>query len=92
MGVVSKQTIELSTGKKVTVDVSTMTVIEWRGFFDATVDNDVSDTVLARLAGMTLEELGALFFLDYRHVWQAVMDTANNPLDDPNSASESTSD
>ena len=84
--------IELSTGKKVTVDVAKLTVMEWRGFFDAMHNDKDSDVVVARCANMKLETLTALLYQDYRLILKTIMDLSNRPLDDPNSVSESTSD
>lgn len=90
MGVIKK--IELSTGKKVTVDVAGLTVMEWRGFFDATHDDKDDDVIVARCANMKPEALTALLYQDYRLILKTIMDLSNKPLDDPNSVSESTSD
>ena len=87
----SKQ-IELSTGKKLTVDVSTLTVREWRDFWDPKAPDSSGDEVLARCAGIKSDAVLDMTRDDYRLILKTIMDLSNRPLDDPNSVSESTSD
>ena len=84
--------IVLSTGMKVTVNVSTLTVREWRGFFDVASSDESSDEVIARLTKLKVDDFLDMVRDDYRLILKTIMDLSNRPLDDPNSASESTSD
>ena len=83
--------IELSTGEKITVDVSTLTVGEWRGFFDTTQSNEDGDKVITRMTGVSADKLLDMLRADYAIIFRTIM-TLSNSAADPNSASESTSD
>lgn len=87
----TKKEITLSGGRKVTVDVSTLTQREFKGFFDPRVSDDVSDKIIARLTGLNPDDLLDMLRDDYRRILESIIQLANRPLDDPNSPSESIS-
>jgi hypothetical protein len=74
----------LSDEKQITFDLSKMTIREYRGMFDPQEDDNKTDETLARVAGMTLEELQLLSFPDYRKVARAFFSRCRNPDADPN--------
>ena len=82
--------IELSTGKKVTVDVSTLTVKEWRGLWDVKSKDEDDDKVMARLSGLKVEAMPDLLRADQRLILTTIIALSNSPLDDPNLPSAST--
>lgn len=88
----AKQTVILSDGREVTVDVSTLTQREFRNFFNPATPDADGDKVVSRLTGLKTKEIGDLLRDDYRRVMAAVIDLSNRPLADPNSPSGSTSD
>lgn len=91
MGASPKGTVTLSDGQEITVDVSTLKIREWRSFWNAKSDPDEDDKVIARLAGLTVEQLQDLLRDDYRRVFEKIMSLSNRPLDDSkNSPSAST--
>ena len=90
MGVSEK--IKLSDGRELKVDVSTLTMREWRGFWDVKVTDEESDLVLSRLTGLEASDIPDMLRDDYRLVLQTVTSLSNKPLADPNSASASTTD
>ena len=85
----AKRKLELADGKKITVDVSTLKVKEWRGLFDTSIPDEESDAVLARLCGLSVEEVPDMLRADLRLIFLTVIELSNSPLNDPNSPSES---
>ena len=76
--------VTLSDERQITLDLSKMTIREYRGMFDAQEDTDKSDAVLARVAGMTLEELQSLPYPDYRKIAKKFFARCREPESDPN--------
>ncbi len=82
--------LTLSDGREVNFDVSKMTIAEYRGLFSPRESEDVSDATIARVTGMTVEELRALRFDDYAKITGWFLTKAWNKARVPNSASAST--
>jgi hypothetical protein len=74
----------LSDEKEITFDLSKMTIKQYRGMFDTQEDDNKTDETLARVAGMTLEDLQSLPFPDYRKVARAFFTRCRQPDADPN--------
>ena len=74
----------LSDGKEITFDLSLMTYGQWLGLFDPKESDERSDKTLARVAGITLKELKALPFLEYKKLFNVLLKRAREPLNDPN--------
>ena len=74
------------------IDLRLITISEWRAMFDQTQSDHAGDTTLAKVSGMTLEEIQNLPLFDYRALFQAVVEKARKPMenDTKNSQSEST--
>lgn len=81
----------LSDGREITFDLMALSLTEFRALFDSKQPQVEADAILARVAGMTLEEYGALPYLEWRRLTIEFFKKSRNPLADPNSASESTS-
>ena len=83
--------IELKS-RKVTIDLDAITVAEVRAL---TEKKDNGDEVLAKASGLTVEELTALPFRDYRKLikffWACLTDPLKDDDDAKNSQSESIS-
>ena len=81
--------VTLSGGKTVTLDMAKITIREYRELL-ATKDQAEEDGILAKVAGLTVDELLDLPQPDYRRVVDTFFKTAREPLADPNSVSVST--
>lgn len=82
--------LTLSNGSTVTVDVSKMTVREWRDFITPNGPAERDDEIVAKCCGLELEALTDLPYLDYRRLVLEIVKLARSPLADPNLASAST--
>lgn len=74
----------LADGREVDFDLSQLTYGQWLGLFDPKESEDRSDKTLARCSGLTLKELKALPFLEYKRLFQAFLKKTREPLSDPN--------
>jgi hypothetical protein len=74
----------LPDGKEITFDLSVMTYGQWLGLFDAKESDERSDKTLARVCGITMKELKALPFLEYKRLFEAFLKKTREPLSDPN--------
>lgn len=74
----------LADGKEITYDLSQMTYGQWLGLFDPKESDERSDKTLARVAGITLKELKALSFIEYKKLLNGLLKRAREPLADPN--------
>ena len=83
--------IVLSDGKKLTVDVSSLTVKEWRGFWNPGTKESDDDKVVARLCGLKARDIENLLRDDQRLILKTITELSNRPLDDPNLPSASIS-
>jgi hypothetical protein len=84
--------VTLSTGKVVTLDLSKITMGEWRSYFSGRGSALSDDKFVEKITGIPAKEQDAMLRDDYRRIVQAIIKAGNEPLADPNSASESTSD
>jgi len=83
--------ITLSDGRELTVDLTKISIREYRRLFKDETTPEEEDALLAPCFGLTLEEFEALPYPDYKRVTNAFFERAKNPLSDPNSLSASTS-
>ena len=83
--------ITLADGREITIDLSVITIREYRALFDKKQKQEDEDATLAKVVGLTVDELLDLSQPDYRRVTEAFFKAAREPLSDPNSVSESTS-
>ena len=84
-------TVTLSDGRVLTIDLHQITMREYRTLFDTKVAPEKDDVIYAKALGITAEELADLPQPDWRVACLAVIDAARKPLADPNSQSASTS-
>lgn len=75
--------VTLSTGKVLQVDLSQVTIREYRALFDPEQSRENEDVVIARALCITVDELLDLSQPDYRHAIKGFFDAARAPLDDP---------
>lgn len=83
--------VTLSTGETVNIDVSQMTMKEWRDFTSPTGPAERDDEIISKCSGIPVERLLDGVFLrdDYRRLVFGIMKAAREPLADPNSQSAS---
>jgi len=81
--------VTLTDGRQVTVDLSKISLKEHRSLF--TPDQENEDRLLARVAGMSVEDFTALQMADWKLITEVYFWLARNPVFDPNSVSGSTS-
>ena len=74
----------LPDGKEITFDLSQMSYGQWLGLFDSKESDERSDKTLARVCGITMKELKALPFLEYKRIFEAFLKKTREPLSDPN--------
>ena len=84
--------VTLSDGRVLEVDLHKITMREYRRFFTSDSSPYEDDEVFAKALGLTADELVDLPQPDYRAACFAVLEIARKPLAVPNSASASTLD
>ena len=84
--------MKLSNGREIKVDLSKITIAEWRYMWAFDSDNDKSDAILGGVVGMTAKEVQALKYQDFKRLTKAVIEASQEPLADENLAKASTTD
>ncbi len=79
----SSPDVVLEDGREIRIDLNRITIAEWRRLFDPSQPPEEEDTILAKAAGMTIEEWQALGLVDWRKVSTAILEKGRNPLKDP---------
>jgi len=69
--------------REVIIDLSKLTIAEFRSLFDKEQKQEDEDEIMARVCGMTAEELRELSYLDYKKLTTAFFKKARDPLADP---------
>jgi len=82
--------VKLSDGRGLRIDLSQITMLQFRSVLDPAQDAVEGDTIIGKCVGMTAEELGALPLPDYKRLVRAFFRKAREPLADPKGPSEST--
>lgn len=80
----TKPDLTLSGGREVVIDLYQITISEYRGLFDKAQPDADGDAVIGRACGMTLAEVQALPYPDYRKLAKAFFEKARDVLADPN--------
>ena len=75
------QTVKLSNGREITVDIGRISVREYRALFNPEQKQDDEDSTLAKVAGLAVDELLDLSQPDYRRIITAMLADAEQPLD-----------
>lgn len=75
------QTVKLSHGREITVDIGRISVREYRALFNPEQKQDDEDSTLAKVAGLAVDELLDLSQPDYRRIITAMLADAKQPLD-----------
>lgn len=74
----------LPDGKEINFDLSKMNYGQWLGMFDPKESDERSDETLVRVAGIKMDELKKLSFIEYKKLFQAFLKKTREPLNDPN--------
>lgn len=72
------------TGKEVYFDLTKMTYGQWLGLFDPKESDEKSNITVARVSGLTTDELNELGFLEYKKMFNSLLKRAREPLENPN--------
>lgn len=74
------------------IDLSQITISEWRGLFDNSQPEHEGDKIIAKVSGLTVKEVRDLALYDYRALFKEILEKSAKPLetDEKNSASVST--
>ena len=83
--------VKLSDGRELSADLMKVTAREHRAMRDPKQPDGTGDESLARVYGITVDELLELPYPDYWALVQEFYMASRNPLSDPNSQSASTS-
>jgi len=75
------QTVKLSNGREITVDIGRISVREYRALFDPAQKQEDEDSTIAKVAGLAVDELLDLSQPEYRRIVQAMLADAKQPLD-----------
>ena len=82
----SNYDVKLSDGREIKFDLAAVTVEEFRKMADKKTPRVEEDRIMAKAAGITVNELVKLPVLDYKRLWKAFFPAFTKPLeDDPNS-------
>lgn len=73
----------LSTGKEITFDFHCITFREWRGLFSKDEPEEISDANIARVGGLTYDDLLDMSYADHYLYMQEFWKRAKDPLKDP---------
>lgn len=66
------------------IDLSRVTIREWRGLFKPEQPQEDEDAIVAKIAGITVDELLDLSQPEYRRMLKDIFEAAREPLADPN--------
>jgi len=66
------------------IDLSRITIKEYRALFDKDQPQAEEDAIMAKCADITVDDLLALPQPEYRRLVKLFFDEARKPLDDPN--------
>ena len=75
--------VTLKDGKVIQVDVSSMTVAEWRGFVSPNGTVADENAIITKCTGITADEIEKLNYQDFRRLVKAIVVNAREPLNDP---------
>lgn len=75
--------VTLKDGKVIQVDVSSMTVAEWRRFVSPSGTVADENAIITKCTGLTADEIEKLNYQDFRRLVKAIVVNAREPLNDP---------
>jgi hypothetical protein len=84
MSETKKPDFVLSNGREVFINLAVCTHKQWRGIWDKAEADESTDTTLARIYGMSVEELESISEVEYRQLLPLLINRMNHPISDPN--------
>jgi hypothetical protein len=75
--------VTLKDGKVIQVDVSSMTVAEWRRFVSPNGTVADENAIITKCTGLTADEIEKMNYQDFRRLVKAIVVNAREPLNDP---------
>ena len=75
----------LSDGRGIDIDLSQLTIKEWKSLFDPAQPDAEEFALIARVIGWEVEELENIKQPDYSNLMKALYARSQNPVSDPNS-------
>lgn len=75
--------VKLSDGKVINVDVSRLTVKEWRDFIDPAGGYEAENAAVAKCTGLSITEIEAMPFVELKQIAKAIILAIREPLADP---------
>lgn len=76
--------VTLSTGREIVIDLTKITLKQYRALFDKSQPQAEEDATIAACAGLTLDEYLGLIYPDFKRIAAAFFRKAREPLADPN--------
>lgn len=76
--------VTLSDGREITLDLSLLTVGEWRAMLSRDQAAEEEDAILERIAGLEAGSIVKLPYPDWRRLAMRFYQKAREPLSDPN--------
>jgi hypothetical protein len=67
-----------------TIDLASVTISDYRKLGKSSMGDVSGDEILARAAGLSVDQVQALTYDDYRRLLRAFFKRAGEPLADPN--------
>ena len=78
-----KAKVKLFSGKEVEVDLMKATSKEWKTLLSTDTTQDKEYEIIARVSGMSIEELESIPYPDYRLIADAFLRLGSQPLTNP---------
>ncbi len=75
----------VSDGREIDIDLSKLTIKEWKSLFDPAQPDEDEFALIARVTGWEVKELENIKQPDYRLLMTAIVARSVNPVSDPNS-------
>ena len=63
------------------IDLRNISVKEWRAMFDAKQTENEGDATVAKVCGLSIEEVRDLPLYDYRELFKAIIEKSRQPLE-----------
>ncbi len=76
--------ITLKSGKVVNIDVTTVTVKQWREFSEPSSSAEKQNTFITACTGLTTPEIDDLPYIELKRILKEIIIAVQNPLSDPN--------
>jgi len=75
--------LTLADGREIDINLEAITVREYRELFSPKQSSEEETAILAKVSGMTPDEVESLSMLDYKRLLRELLAVARQPLVDP---------